>query len=74
MCRSIKQLRVAGQPATPEECQAAALQYVRKVSGFRKPSKANQAAFEEAVRQISQATELLLAELGAPVGVLEAKA
>ena len=68
MCRSIKQLRVAGQPATSEECQAAALQYVRKVSGYRKPSKANQVAFEEAVRQITQATELLLADLGAPVG------
>ena len=65
MCRSIKQLRRAEQPATTEEMAAAALQYVRKVSGYRKPSKANQAAFDEAVRQIAQATEVLLAGLGA---------
>ena len=67
MCRSIKQLRNPGQPATQAECAAAALQYVRKVSGYRKPSKANQAAYEEAVRQVSEATERLLAQLGEPV-------
>ena len=64
MCRSIKTLRRPAQPATAEECSAAALQYVRKISGYRKPSKANQAAFEEAVRQITQATETLLSGLG----------
>ena len=48
MCRSIKTLRNAEIPATEEEIRAAALQFVRKVSGYRKPSKANEAAFEQA--------------------------
>ncbi len=63
MCRSIKTLRQAEQPASPEEIQAAALQYVRKISGYRKPSKRNQAAFEQAVAEIALATQKLLAEL-----------
>ena len=49
MCRSIKVLRDYDEPATPEEIEAAALQFVRKISGFRKPSKANQGAFDAAV-------------------------
>ncbi len=63
MCRSIKQLRQPDQPPTEEEIQAAALQFVRKVSGFRKPSRANQAAFDLAVAQIAQATQQMLAAL-----------
>ncbi len=63
MCRSIKQLRNAEVPATEEEVRAAALQFVRKVSGYRKPSHANQAAFEAAVRQVAVATQHLLDQL-----------
>jgi hypothetical protein len=63
MCRSIKQLRQPDQSPTPEEIQAAALQYVRKVSGYRKPSRANEAAFERAVQEISVATHRLLDDL-----------
>jgi hypothetical protein len=60
MCRSIKQLRRPEPAPTDEEIQAAALQFVRKVSGFRQPSRANQQAFERAVAQISTATRELL--------------
>ena len=60
MCRSIKTLRNAEQPASEEEIRAAALQYVRKVSGYRKPSKVNEEAFERAVTEIAQATQKLL--------------
>ncbi len=63
MCRSIKQLRSAEQPATPAEIEAAALQYVRKVSGFRVPSRANQAAFEAAVAAVAAATSELLRQV-----------
>ena len=63
MCRSIKQLRNAEIPATEEEIRAAALQFVRKVSGYRKPSKANEAAFERAVEEVTQATQTLLKQL-----------
>jgi len=63
MCRSIKTLRKLEHPVTPEEIQAAALQYVRKISGYRAPSRANQAAFEKAVTQVAEATQTLLAEL-----------
>jgi hypothetical protein len=66
MCRSIKQLRIPDTPATPAEIEAAALQYVRKISGYRVPSKANRAAFDSAVAQIAQATTQLLEELQAP--------
>ncbi|MCC7359857.1 MAG: DUF2277 domain-containing protein [Anaerolineales bacterium] len=64
MCRSIKQLRQPA-PATAGEIQAAALQYVRKVSGYRAPSRANQAAFERAVEEVARATQTLLAALPA---------
>lgn len=60
MCRSIKVLRRPDEPVTPEEISAAALQFVRKVSGYRKPSKSNQEAFEQAVEEVANATGRLL--------------
>src|SRR6266498_507820 len=60
MCRSIKTLRRPAEPATDEEVHAAALQFVRKVSGYRQPSRANQEAFEAAVDEIAQASRKLL--------------
>jgi hypothetical protein len=63
MCRSIKPLRLPDRKATEQEIAEAALQYVRKVSGYRKPSRANQDAFDEAVSEISKATEKLLNNL-----------
>jgi hypothetical protein len=64
MCRSIKVLRRSDAPVTSEEISAAALQFVRKVSGYHKPSKANQAVFDAAVRDIARTTERLLENLG----------
>jgi hypothetical protein len=63
MCRNIKTLHNFEPPATKDEVHAAALQYVRKVSGSTKPSKANEAAFERAVDEIAHVTRHLLAEL-----------
>jgi hypothetical protein len=63
MCRSIKTLRSQETPATGDDVRAAALQFVRKVSGYRSPSPANQAAFETAVDDVSAATERLLSGL-----------
>lgn len=63
MCRSIKQLRQKEGAPTDAEIHAAALQFVRKVSGYRAPSKRTQAAFDNAVREIATATQNLLAEL-----------
>ena len=63
MCRSIKQLRQTDIVVTDEEIAAAALQFVRKVSGYRQPSRANQPAFEQAVAQVAEATRVLLANL-----------
>ena len=63
MCRNIRNLYNFEPPATSEEAHDAALQYVRKVSGFTKPSQANAAAFERAVAAVTEATERLLAEL-----------
>ena len=60
MCRNIKTLRNAEIPATEEEIRAAALQFVRKVSGYRKPSKVNEAAFEKAVEEVAKSTQKLL--------------
>jgi hypothetical protein len=60
MCRSIKPLRLPDRKATEQEISEAALQYVRKVSGYRKPSRLNQEAFDSAVAEIAQATEKLL--------------
>jgi len=65
MCRSIKTLRRPDEPATREEIDAAALQFVRKVSGYRQPSRANQAAFEAAVVEIADASRRLLGSLQA---------
>ena len=63
MCRSIKTLRNAEIPATDEEIRAAALQFVRKVSGYRKPSKANEAAFNKAIEEVAESTRKILANL-----------
>ncbi len=63
MCRSIKQLRGAEAPATDEDVRAAALQFVRKVSGYRAPSRANQVAFDAAVEEIARSTQELLDQL-----------
>ncbi|MEO5986626.1 MAG: DUF2277 domain-containing protein [Candidatus Limnocylindria bacterium] len=60
MCRSIKTLRTGAVPATDEEIAAAALQYVRKVSGYRSPSAANERAFSEAVVAVAAASKDLL--------------
>ena len=65
MCRSIKVLRKPDVQPTSEEVSAAALQFVRKVSGYHKPSKSNQPVFDAAVREVAQATERLLASLNA---------
>ncbi|HUG16468.1 MAG TPA: DUF2277 domain-containing protein [Thermomicrobiales bacterium] len=64
MCRSIKTLRRPDQPATSEEVRAAALQYVRKVSGYRQPSRRNAEAFDAAVDEIASATQRLLERVG----------
>jgi hypothetical protein len=63
MCRSIKVLREGSEPLGPEEVRAAALQYVRKVSGYRKPSQANEAVFDAAVEEVAEATQRLLDSL-----------
>ncbi len=63
MCRNIKTLYNFDPPTTEDEIRAAALQYVRKVSGFNKPSKANEAAFQAAVEEITAASHRLLASL-----------
>jgi len=63
MCRNIKPLFNFEPPATEEEINAASLQFVRKVTGFKKPSKANDAAFHSAVEDIARITERLLASL-----------
>lgn len=65
MCRSIKTLRTQDE-VTDEEIQAAALQYVRKISGYRKPSRANEAVFQAAVDEIAHTTQHLLDHLAAP--------
>ena len=65
MCRSIKTLRRSDEPATDEEVRAAALQFVRKVSGYRAPSQRNAEAFERAVAEISDASRRLLDSLNA---------
>jgi hypothetical protein len=63
MCRNIRPLNNFEPPATRDEVTAAALQYVRKVAGTTKPSQVNEAAFNEAVRQIAHITQHLLEEL-----------
>jgi len=68
MCRSIKVLRRPAPVATREEVAAAALQFIRKVSGFHKPSKANEPAFNAAVDEVTAATERLLEHIYANAG------
>jgi hypothetical protein len=63
MCRNIKTLFNFEPPATEDEVRASALQFVRKLSGFNKPSQANEAAFERAVEEVSAAARKLLASL-----------
>ena len=63
MCRNIKTLFNFDPPATEDDVQAAALQFVRKLSGFQKPSKANEAAFERAVEEVTVAAQKLLGSL-----------
>jgi len=63
MCRNIKTLFNFEPPATGDEVRAAALQFVRKLSGYNKPSKANQAAFEHAVEEVSRVANALLDSL-----------
>ncbi len=58
-------MRRPDEPATPDEVSQAALQFVRKISGYHKPSKANQDAFEKAVREIAEVSQRLLEEVGA---------
>lgn len=63
MCRNIKSLFNFDPPVTQEEVQAASLQFVRKITGFNKPSKANEAAFESAVEEIAKISGRLLRSL-----------
>ena len=63
MCRSIKVLRRAGETVTEEELRLAALQFVRKISGFPKPSKTNQEVFDRGVREVAEASRKLLESL-----------
>ena len=63
MCRNIKTLFNFEPPATEDEVHAASLQYVRKITGFNKPSKANEAAFYSAVEDVAEISERLLASL-----------
>jgi hypothetical protein len=63
MCRNIKTLFNFDPPATPDEIEAASLQFVRKLSGFTKPSEANRAVFERAVEETAEVAARLIAEL-----------
>jgi hypothetical protein len=63
MCRNIRTLFNFDPPVTPEEVQAASLQFVRKISGFTKPSKANEEAFEKAIEEIAKVSTRLLHSL-----------
>ena len=63
MCRSIKTLRRPDTPATDDELHAAALQFVRKISGYRRPSRANEQAFNQAVNEIALTSRALLDSL-----------
>ena len=69
MCRSIKTLRRTGETPSDEEISAAALQFVRKVSGYRQPSRVNEAAFTTAVADIARASRLMLESLTASRGL-----
>jgi hypothetical protein len=73
MCRSIKLLRVPDHPATDEELAAASLQFIRKISGYRKPSKANQVAFDAAVAEVALAGRRLLDHLECDPAMVRAR-
>lgn len=60
MCRSIKRLREGAEPAPPDEIEAAARQFVRKISGFSKPAAHNEEVFESAVAEIAETSQRLL--------------
>lgn len=66
MCRSIKRLRGPEGPATEEEIREAALQYVRKVSGFREPSRRNEAAFQAAIEEVAASSRKLIESVSPP--------
>ena len=66
MCRSIKTLRGAEPPATSSDIQAASLQFVRKISGYRQPSRSNQAVFDRAVTDVAEAVAVLLEGISPP--------
>jgi len=76
MCRNIRTLYNFDPPVTPEEVRAASLQFVRKITGFHKPSKANEAAFDTAIEEIAAASTRLLKSLetNAPAKNREAEA
>jgi hypothetical protein len=63
MCRNIRTLFNFEPPVTPDEVHAASLQFVRKITGFNKPSKANEEAFEQAIKDITKVSEKLLRSL-----------
>ena len=63
MCRNIKKLRRPDGPPTDEELEAAALQFIRKVTGYRKPSRANEAGFQQAVQEVAEVTRRLFDQL-----------
>ena len=63
MCRSIKKLRRSDSPVTDQEIKEAALQFVRKVSGYRAPSKKNQVAFDRAIDEVARSTKILLEKI-----------
>ena len=63
MCRSIKKLRNADRPASDEDIREAALQFVRKISGYRKPSKVNEPVFDQAVEDVAAVSRRMLDSL-----------
>ena len=69
MCRSIKTLNLPGQSPTDQELASAALQFVRKISGFRKPSRANQAAFDQAIGEITESSRQLIQATQRPASI-----
>ncbi len=73
MCRSIKQLRRQGQVTSDEEIAAAALQFVRKISGYRQPARKNADAFSEGVADITAASARMLAAMGNTESAAEAR-
>ena len=68
MCRNIRTLFNFDPPVTEDEIRAASLQFVRKVTGFNKPSKVNEAVFEQAIEEVSKATQILLKSLAIKSG------